>query len=379
MSEKIEKQLPIGLGQTELSKDRTLLPAVEVANEVGWVNNKMNLPFQLKVGESSRLGMFLSPDPKEGENVHDLEVSSSHTRSGILGRVIFSDKEGRLYRDIDLKGIGINRDNEVQDVGDIISSSHFSGFIGTPGISNEELIRRDIKYSELFLKAGIRTHRVVALIELKEIIDRNGEKISIAEAKKRNILAEKDEPVIEVRAFGVRSRLWDVVVGFTRESYETNPQKSLKLLADAKGIVAQELGIENDKFAYSDYFEWLVKTIAKNIARMHYNGWVNGYLTAHNLTLDGRIVDLDSVELLSEHNKRIESEGAVSGKKIKSFERDLRQAITSLEKMLESVSIVQELHVDSIPLGWKFGDYFRKLYEDELKRLKDEKVPKVRK
>lgn len=34
------------------------------------------------------------------------EVSGSHTRSGILGRVIFSDKEGRLYRDIDLKGIG---------------------------------------------------------------------------------------------------------------------------------------------------------------------------------------------------------------------------------------------------------------------------------
>lgn len=210
MAEKIERQLPIGIGGEKLKENRETLPAVEVANEVSWVNNKMNLPFDLKVGEATKLGMFLTPNPQEGESTYNLEVSGSHTRSGILGRVIFSDKEGRLYRDIDLKSIGFNKGQRsgVKPVGATSEKwSNFSGWPGTSGIADQELIRRDINYSEKFLKAGIRVHRVIALIEPKEIIDQGGVKISIAEAKERGILKEKDEPIIEVRAFGVRSRL----------------------------------------------------------------------------------------------------------------------------------------------------------------------------
>ena len=72
-----ERRLPVGIGGVELKKDRKTLPAIEVANEVSWVNNKMNLPFNLKVGESSRLGMFLTPNPQKGESTYNLEVSGS--------------------------------------------------------------------------------------------------------------------------------------------------------------------------------------------------------------------------------------------------------------------------------------------------------------
>src|SRR3989344_3079542 len=308
MAEKIERQLPTGIGGEKLKENRETLPAVEVANEVSWVNNKMNLPFDLRVGESSRLGMFLTPNPQTGEQAFNLEVSGSHTRSGILGRVIFSDKEGRLYRDIDLKGTGYihKKTRKVRPAGDWDQMSKFSSYHGTSGIADQELIRRDVDFSEKFLKAGILTHRVVALFDLKQIIDQSGQKISIAEAKERGILSEKDEPVIEMRAYGVRTRLWDIydALGFESSFFGVNKMErptsdqAIKLLTDAKMFVAQERNINPpDDLTFNDYFRWLVETIAINIARMHYNNWVSGYLTPHNMTLDGRFVDLDSVEV----------------------------------------------------------------------------------
>lgn len=375
MAEKIERQLPIGIGGEKLKEGREILPAVEVANEVSWVNNKMNLPFNLKVGEATKLGIFLTPNPQEGESTYNLEVSGSHTRSGILGRVIFSDKEGRLYRDIDLKGIGFNKGQregvKPVSVDDTWVRSNFSSWYGTSGIADQELIRRDINYSEKFLKAGIRVHRVIALIEPKEIIDQGGVKISIAEAKKRGILKKKDEPIIEVRAFGVRSRLFDVQNGLVRD--EKDQRKALELLLDAKTMVAQELNIDPEKFTYDDYFEWLIKTIAINVARMHYNKWVNGYLTSHNLTLDGRIVDLDSVVTVEEA-KKIEDPLI---KEIKTFEFDRNNASESLARTLRCV--IDNSYIYSGRYSdYNSNDYFEKIYSEELSRLKTEKVPRIR-
>jgi len=43
-------------------------------------------------------------------------------------------------------------------------------------------------------------------------------------------------------------------------------------------------------------------------SRMHNNNWVHGYLTEHNVTLDAKIIDLDSVENIGE--------GSIRGKSI---------------------------------------------------------------
>ena len=381
MIEKIERQLPVGIGGERLKEGRETLPAIEVANEVSWVNNKMNLPFELKVGEPSRLGMFLTPDPKTGEKIFNLEVSDSHTRSGILGRVIFSDQEGRLYRDIDLKGVGYFRRSGYQNdkltvkprmgsYGKISGGkSAFGMFRGTPGIANQELIRRDINYSEKFLKAGIRTHRAVAVVDLKEVVDEEGDKVTIAEAKKRGILSEKDEPIVEIRAYGVRSRLFDVDNAL--ESLKT--EDALRLLSDAKNIVAQELNIDLDKFTYDKYFEWLIKTMALNLARMHYNRWVNGYITEHNITLDGRIVDLDSVDTILTA-KRASNKGVYGVSK--TFDNDRLEVIGSFKNILRQV---QENEIYNFQvLSENFSIYFSGLYEEELKRLRMEKVRRVR-
>lgn len=329
MSEKFERQLPTGIGGEKLKEDRETLPAVEVDNEVSWVNNNLDLPFDLKVGEPTSLGLFLTSKILISDSSFPIETSMGHSRSGLLGRVIFKDKQGNLYRDIDAKGLGystISYQEGEQKVGKVkkaesdgTARSTTGGWYtkGTLGILNDSLARRDIRFTREFMKAGIRTHQPIALIELKEIIDEFGNRVSVEEAKRKGILADTDEPVIELRAYGTRSRLNDV-------AQAKDPNVAEKLLSDAMAIVVQEKNLSLETFSKLDYLKWLIETTAINIARMHYKKWVHGFLTVHNISLDGRIVDLDSVENIKEHERNVDS------KVVKSFEGDHDKAMESL-------------------------------------------------
>jgi hypothetical protein len=149
--------------------------------------------------------------------------------------------------------------------------------------------------TEAFYKAGIRTYRIVAIAVLKEIIVRDGKKsssqkkISINDAIQRDFIHGESEPVISVRAFGTKTRLGEEL---SKEDVE-----------DAILLVAEELMRDPKKFSAVEYINWLAETIGKNIALMHNEDWVHNYLgLGHNITLDGRIVDLDSIELGAEQN-----------------------------------------------------------------------------
>ncbi|MDP2947869.1 MAG: hypothetical protein Q8N88_07170 [Nanoarchaeota archaeon] len=60
-------------------------------------------------------------------------------------------------------------------------------------------------------------------------------------------------------------------------------------------MVAQELGKDPKEFSKQEYLEWLADTVGQQVGRMHKNGWYHSYLLTHNITLDGKITDLDSV------------------------------------------------------------------------------------
>lgn len=282
------KEVPIGTGRK--SEPKETLPTVEVDNEVLWVNKdfedpeKGGMPFNLKEGESTKLGVFLTPKLKKNEKALDLRVRESHGRSALLGKAVFCDKQGRLYRDIDLKGIGhISSERKglkrkKMKVGEVRAR-------GSSDIAEGIL---DLKYavtardkSEKFLEAGIRTERYLGFIKLKEIIDKTGKKISIDEAKKRNTLYEKQEPVVGLRAFGTKSRIEDA---------------NKKTLEDARKLVAQESGVDEKDFSWERYLKWFIEAAGDNLGVMHQIECQHGYLTRHNITLDCRIVDLDSVE-----------------------------------------------------------------------------------
>lgn len=261
-----------------------------VKNKVIFVNEKANIPPELKekleLGKESPLGLFVKmAEPIKAKELSEINLETwpkEHARSAILGRMKFHN-EGRFYRDIDLKGIGSTV--SVVEIG-VHREAEPWGLLG------KKEAFYDHAMSEKFLKAGIRTFMTLGTIEPEEIFLKN-KKISLKEVKEKGVIKRGFQPVIEVRAFGTKARIRDFYMGF-----EDDETKKL-LLEDAKKMVSQEIGkdLSNDK----DYLEWFANTLGRNVGLMHKNGWHHGRLGRqveigpHNITLDCRITDLDTV------------------------------------------------------------------------------------
>lgn len=300
-----------GLGSIEEAELERKLPAVEVKNEVVWINDDVEMPFKFEENKPSKIGVFLTT-PNELEPDFHVKVMDNHFRSALLGKVVFKDKEGSTYRDVDIKGMGaVSSEAGELETGIIEKGSAKKYKRGkTPwGILDWGYAETDRDTSDFFIKQGLRTHRALAIIRLDEIIVENGEKISVSKARKLGYIKYTTEPVIEVRAFGTKARITDV--------------NNQVLLEDAKRMVAQELGKNPDDFSNEDYAKWFVQTLGKQVAIIHNAGFVHKYLTDHNVTLDCRIVDLDSVE-------KIKTDKGLSDEKIKI---DLFDAISDIRRL----------------------------------------------
>lgn len=299
----------IPIGYPEKAKSQETLPAVEVANEVIWVNPDFpEMPFDLKKGETTKLGLFLTPGPQQ-QNL-SLEVSQLHRRSALLGRVIFKDKQNNLYRDIDLKGAG-----HIEFTGDSkaeVEEVLPRGLKGSYGILSQENALKAVQITEKIFQFGVRSERYVSLIELKEIIDKNGKKISIDEARKREMIDEETTPVLAVRVFGTKNRI--------EESSE------MSKVEDARKLVSQELGIKEDKFTLDDYLKWFAQTLGENLGKMHKNNWVHRGLSSHNITLDCRFVDFGAAENLPSDKTQAD--------KIKNDWQAAKQALNRLDELI---------------------------------------------
>ena len=295
-----------------------LVQFAEVKNTADWVKPDFpHLPFKLEEGKPTPLGMFAEMSfptelhrrlKQDNEGKRLLEVAPEHRRSALLGRAIFQDAQGRLYRDVDIKGIGsievpfANKEVYVTRPGPIID------FGGTArrGLLDYDLAVYDRDMSEAFLRAGIGTSRTVGIVKLDELIV-DEKRITIAEAKNRAVLNYQIQPALEIRAFGTKTRIQDL------ESHK-NPEL---LLDDARLLVSQMVEKKDAmQLSYPGYFSWLAKTLGKNVALMHKNGWHHDFLTPHNIALDGRIVDLDSVSNLEteadQHNDWVDARRSLS-------------------------------------------------------------------
>lgn len=254
-----------------------------VDNEALWVNpNFPHLPFDLEVGRPSSLGLFAygfygsQKEPMQKELYG--EYWPGHFRSGLLGRVFISDKDGQIYRDIDLKGIG--------------SFSYYMEGLGLKrregyeGLFDSENAFHGAQMAEKLHAAGIRTSRTLGIIKLKEIIF-NGDKIDIDRFKRGEKIREEFEPVVEARAFATKLRIMNI------GNYFINSDQKQIMFEDAKKIVEQETGFTFE--TNEQYLLWFAMTLGQNVALMHNIGLYHNYLSTHNITLDCRIVDTDSV------------------------------------------------------------------------------------
>lgn len=265
-----------------------------VKNTVLWVNPKFSSTlFDLQVGKPTLLGMFVRGDfAQRPMNLQDGQFSGetwhSHKRSVLLERRVISDYEGRPYRDIDIKGIGVCRERDTKRLGDIIDPEDPDNY---RGLLNRQVAEHDQEMSERFLSLGIRTSRTIAIIGLEQLIY-EGKIVPVEHVLRKCGILLEFKPVLQLRAFGTKARVNDI--DYT-DRIDLSEEKLL--VDDAKRLVSQELEM-NKMMSNKAYLEWFAKTLGKNVGLMHRNGWTHEYLTPHNLTLDCRIVDLDSVERL---------------------------------------------------------------------------------
>lgn len=304
------------------------LPAIEVDNQVDWVNENLKTPFRLRLGEKSKLGVFLVPEEtksykkllekfrtytssiftssKKKPFRTKVEIKFGHNRSGLLTRVVFEDTDGHQYRDIDVKGLGLSAVVEWMDGMKTYAIVNPLEIFGKDreegagfevyGLLNYFAARHDAEMGEAFHRAGIRTERTIAIIKLREIIDEKGKAIKLKEARKRKLISEKLIPALALRAYGTKARVLKEGVPADERSAD---------LDDAKTMVAQEFGINPNDFTIIDYLKWFARTLGTNIGLMHKNGWFhrfiyNGSRNPKNVTLDCRITDRDSVGFLKD-------------------------------------------------------------------------------
>ena len=275
-----------------------LLLFSRVKNEVLEVNPafQRTLPLALEEGRPSPLGLFIEAAferkleqlPKEKQA---LEFWPQHHRSIILGRVIFKDNDGHIYRDIDLKGIGRHPLSRFgSGLGEKMAGS------GRIGLLEEDMAEFDYQMTEEFLMAGIRTCRIIGIIKLKEIISM-GRKLSLREAEETGIIDKDFHPVVEVRAYATKFRIDDILA-------EVSIKNQNAMIEDAQKIISREFGIKEFESNY-DYLKWFAETLGRNVGLIHKNGWLHDYLTGHNITLDCRIIDLDSLSRLTNEEERL--------------------------------------------------------------------------
>ncbi len=314
-SEYTEIERPLGF---ELPKQeiRESLPVVEVQNTTLWVNPNMSTsPFKFEVGQPNKLGFFLTPNEKAGTSA--VEILQGHSRTGIVGQVVFEAENGTgqkiTYRDIDAKGIGYSKSaNQYYDNGSIFildRSVQKTVSVGVVkiikkgqkevlGLQDLAAAYHDAEMAEAFNTAGIRTDRVLAIIKINEIIDQEGNKITLAEARAKNIISQDITPVISIRSYGTRARVHEA----------PDKRRYFSQFEDARNMVARELGLNEAQFDYDQYLLWFARTLGENIGKMHKQGWYHHYLSNNpvspfNVTLDCRFTDRDSVGFLNQLNE----------------------------------------------------------------------------
>lgn len=289
-------------------RNKYLVLFSSVRNNVAEVNPNIQIPFKFTVGEPSSLGIFAYSTLAQSEpsillpNSRLLVCWPMHQRSALLGRVVFSDNLGKtFYRDIDLKGIGwiasecqgdlSTAINQVRSFAYEFDRGDYFGLLDLATAHSEQ------QRGEEFASAGIRTHRVLAVIELEELI-LEGRKISVTEARNQYLFPKNFQPAVVVRAFGTKARVKDISL----RSGKSEQYRRL-LIEDAKKMVSQEF--HTNLTSDEEYLRWFAKMLGVNVRLMHKTlGVAHNVLTEHNITLDCRVTDHAGVTPLEDNGRK---------------------------------------------------------------------------
>jgi hypothetical protein len=378
MNEGINNNFEASFNQSERTlfqeRQKETLPTVEVKNIALWVNPAFQgeLPFTLEKGQPSDLGVFLTPYPElcDKTEIKESVVMPEKVsgRAVLLGEFTVTDMDGISYRDIDLQGTGVflKMPDGHYSVGEV--RKRLSGWGKAKGLIDYTEASKRVDNTELFIKLGIRTYRIISVLELGEIIDTNGQKISVREAKQRNIIDKDMQPVIAVRAFGTKERI-DYL---DNTSSEDEKKRASAALEDAKNLVAKEFHKNPSHFSTGQYLEWFASTLGLQIAKMRNEGLFYGYLHSQNITLDCRIVDLEAVRKTSKISKDRDTDLVENiGEDLTTenlYQSEFDAAKKSFEVLLNSTLSLTKENIENNDF---YFSLYKKAYEEGLKQVQE--------
>lgn len=361
-----------------LSRNKTeRAPTIEVANKTIWENKDVRAPFAIEPDAHSPFGVQLAVHESADATGFPGLLRALHGRTIDIGKVYFEDTSHRLYRDVDIKGTGLV---ETGILGGETEPKQWHATRTTDndpsmdvrGLLDKKDALTDATTAELFTSLGIRTHRVLAIIELQELIQ-GDQRISIGELQATGKLHPDFTPVAEVRAFGVKTRPGDLfplyrsrlVTGetFVSQLYQLPLDELVSpyvqslargAIEDVLSFLAQE---QKRSWTKKEYIEWFIQETARNVGSMHNAGYVHKYLHSQNSTLDARLTDFDDVYRLS----KIESNPNLSPQEIQEDQETLIYNDINFDITNRRTGILAWLEPYAI--------FLKKLYPDELKEF----------
>lgn len=285
------------------------LPVLNVDNVALWNNGNFTCRIgnALFKGYESGFGLMLTITPTQASRSYEkIGVRYGHHRSGkfLHNEGPQKTRRGFCYEVINLKGIGrIKGDftgmfNIVTDTSLIVvpwdreeeKIYHDSGYkeyvpsqTSVRGLLDFTDAHADAMWGEQLYALGVRTHRTVGIVGLKKLLTLEGVK-SVETLKKKGSLPAGFTPVVQVRAFGTDLRVSDL--------RDASSEQKTEFLQTALKMLEFEFG---KKMEIEEYLMWFARTLAKNMGLLHKSSIRHGSINPHNVTLDCRIVDHDSM------------------------------------------------------------------------------------
>lgn len=268
-----------------LTMDGQRMPVVYVNSQFIWKSSAPEFsPLLEKLEQAPQPGFFLT----SGKGDFDLKVRWSLNRHGILSSELFKDSSGKLYRDVDAKGIGYTRGHPPRFLG--VRIPERDGDMEMRGILHNDISNGDCLMTEEIASLGVRVARYVAQIDLLELVTPEGMIVPRGEmSSSLGVSLDGIRPTIAIRAMGTTSRVYNLHI-----SERTNNQNYVKEIADdAINFVSEEVG---SGLSQQDYIMWFANMMGKQLGILHRNTVWTDFMAQihgglHNLTLDCRLVD----------------------------------------------------------------------------------------
>ncbi len=285
--------------------------AVGVDNVVVWDNPSFYYHQKgLSKGSMSIMGnvLALSLEQKKQSRTK-VGIRKGHNRSATwLDSPKCQRLEAFFWRDVNLKGVGRVSGDSAGGFFRIVSEKEKTEAVTWARVVNKDYdsgqyldseteVRglldyvdalNDTMWAEQLHVLGVRTHRTLGIILLKQLVTLSEGVCSVESLKQKELLPGGFTPVLQVRALGTEFRISDL-------SGVKLPQQQT-VMSDVYQLIGEELALP---FSEEDYLEWFASTLGKNIGLLHQAGLFHGSINPHNVTLDCRLVDHDTMRRTS--------------------------------------------------------------------------------